>query len=246
MNLEHISTSEHQDGPPLPSASFDGPKLSLEQASALDEFREYAESERDFSEEERKMFAGHFLDAIHSTPGTYHENVGDLYQEISGPLVVRREDPVKALELLLAHKPLDIFYRKEFRSDEKAVEGTYYNAAMWNGPGSKVGLENAFIEGFSHLGGIVTVLGFEPEGLTFRPTEHTEMIRQTTTLNYTNNVSIEGEVEVGKVRFLVVRIPARYMPDDRLTDEELESKEEGELRFVFRGVSMKKPTKTND
>lgn len=246
MNLEHISTNERESLLPSTETPFDSSSLSPEQAGALDEFREYAESERDFSEEERKVFAGHFLDALHSTQGAYHENVGDLYQEVSGPLVVRREDPVKALELLLAHKPIDIFYHKEFRSDEKADEGTYYNAAMWNGPGSKVGLENAFIEGFSHLGGIVTVLGFEPEGLIFRPTEHTEMIRQTTTLNYTNNVSIEGEVDVDKVRFLVVRIPARYMPEDRLTEEEIDRKEEGELRFVFRGVSMKKPTNTND
>lgn len=240
MNHEHIISGE-------PTQSFmphTGEKadISEEETPILKELREYAEADREFSDEERSIFAKHFLDALHSSPGTYYEDVSDLYHAASGPLVVRREDPIKALELLLKHKPIDVYYRKEFGDDTKAENETYYNAATWNGVGSKVGLENAFIEGFSHLGGIVTVLGFEPSNLIFHNTDHSEDIRRSTTLNFSNNVSIEGEIEHEQLRFAVVRVPARFLSDDQLTEEERERKDDDNLHFVFRGVSlMKKP-----
>ncbi len=240
MNHEHIISGEPTQ--PFMPPMGENSDMSEEEAPILNELREYAEADREFSDAERSVFAKHFLDALHTAPGTYYENVGDLYHAASGPLVVRREDPIKALELLLEHKPIDVFYRKQFGSESKAEDGTYYNAATWNGVGSKVGLENAFIEGFSHLGGIVTVLGFEPDNLTFHDTGHSEDIRRLSSLNFNNNVSIEGEIEHEQLRFAVVRIPARFISDDQLTEDERDRKDDGKLNFVFRGVSLvKKP-----
>ncbi len=242
MNLEQSPSGEY---PPVqsPPDTLTYQHEEVSDKSVLDELRSYTETRRDFTEAERHQFASRFIDALHAVPGTYYDNVGELYREATSPLVVRREDPIKALELLLTQKPIDIYYHKEFHSDEKAEGETYYNAAMWNGAGSKVGLENAFVEGFSHLDGIVTVLGFEPGEIIFHSTTSTEQIRQTTTLNYSNNVSIEGSISPEQLRFAVVRIPARYLSDEQLTLDEQDRKEEGKLMFVFRGVSLiKKPT----
>ena len=243
MNLEHTNFGEQPQPYLHPIDAYEGTDINEAESPILKELREYSEADRDFSEEEKHIFANHFLSALRSVPGTYYEDVGELYWAAEGPLVVRREDPIKALELLVEQKPIDIYYRKQFGSDSKAEEGVYYNAAKWNGAGSKVGLENAFMEGFSHLEGIVTVLGFMPGGLTFHNSSHSDDIRRTLSLNFSNNLSIEGEIKHEQLRFVVVRIPASYVSDDQLTEEELDRKEEKNLRFVFRGVSlMKKPT----
>ena len=198
-------------------------------------------NDRESSDVEKRLFVTHLIDALQQVDGVYYEHVDDLYHEIRGRVIVRRENPEKAFRAIIEHRPIDIHYRKTFGEDTQET-ATYYNAAYWNGYGSSVGLQNAFTEGFSHLHGIVTVVGFaQGEHLERHIPEQNDNATHGGTLEYSNNLSLEGSIDYEDIAFLVVRIPAQYMSKENMTDEERELFEGDELpTAVFRGVLMKK------
>jgi len=166
-------------------------------------------------------------------------DMAKMYRQLTGDkLIVRREDPGNLFRLIIDKEPLEIGF----------VGGTpYANAVEWSPEFDGThGLDNAFLEGYSHLDQIVTVYGFEPtEGF------HVEKLNDSQAnfagIDRTRVRSISGFVPPEAVRFVTLRIPIQAFPEERMTGEEKDrlweyEESPGPRRavFIYRGFLAKK------
>lgn len=225
---------------PLEQFSAEGtPLAELHGADALREMRDAPPHNP--SPEELRKAAEAFLEYLPEAGGEYFENVTDLYEKLAGEsLAVRREDPRAVLAFLEGAAPLSLHQEED---------APYPNAAKWKYEEGSRGLENAFLEGRTHLNGAVTVVGFAPEHVREFPlmNEAGEVILPGgRKIDRSNVISLEGEIPKDDVRFVVVRLPAQYVPEHALTEEESEqlAAPASGPRYIFRGVRFggRKPT----
>jgi hypothetical protein len=197
------------------------------------------------SDTERARFVEHLLDALHETGGTYCTDVNEIYRGVSERVLVRRESPERALHAIFDHSPIRVSFKEGFGSEAEGGD-PYFNAAAWNGFGDIPGLRNPFVEGFSHAEGVVTVLGFTPnEQVEFHNPQHTPEKMTDPAVAYEKDVSISGNIEPGDIRFIVVRIPTKFIDEQELSVAEYDLFDQGKLPFIFRGVLFNKKQDTS-
>jgi hypothetical protein len=184
--------------------------------------------ERPVTQEERSELVTRVLDALKQVPvGMYCSDINDVYRNIHEPVLVRREDPEAALEAVLNHETVTIPFRD-----------ARLNATEWDGEDPR-SLRNPFIEGFSHVEGLVTVLGFtKGQDLVKNQANRLADDMKEPTIAPERDVSISGTIHSEDLRFLAVRIPTALVPPEEFTEQERESMEENVPRYVFRGVLL--------
>lgn len=190
------------------------------------------------SNEEHIANALHVLDEIRHS-GDYEEyaDITSMYHALpSETLVVRRENPEQLMHMLESGEPLNLQF----------VGGLpYANSVVWNpkADGSR-GIDNAFLEGYGHLDGVVTVYGFrKPDD--FYLEQHPESTQVFGGIERSRVRSAAGFVPRDAIRFITVRIPLRYFPESLMSEEEKdllwEYENEGRTgpAFVYRGFLTK-------
>jgi len=206
-------------------------------ALVFEDFERIEQRHSALAGQERRTFYEHVIDALKRVPdGTYCEDVSDIYNGISGDVILRREHPVKVFDAIFNNTPLRV------HSDEGALNATHIHGAK-----DVSSLHNPFIEGFSHVEGVVTVLGFI-QGDELRKVEANrlnEHMKEKSVVT-DRDISIDGLVRPSELVFVIVRLPSQYVPDGELSPAEEEAKEEGKLQYVFRGSLLNSGSQTND
>lgn len=160
-------------------------------------------------------------------------DVSAMYREIQDTvLVVRREDPTAILNLYEKSDPIEI----------KFVGNTpYANSVEWHPrtDGAR-GIDNAMLEGYGHMDGVVTLYGFEqPEG--FFLEKHAESQQVFAGIDRVRVRTAAGLVSKENVRFITVRVPILGFPQERMTEEEkdllweVKSGAHKTPKFIYRG-----------
>lgn len=170
-------------------------------------------------------------------------DVSAMYREIPDTtLVVRREDPRALLNLYERNDPIEI----KFVGDTP-----YANSVEWHPRTDGVrGIDNAMLEGYGHMDGVVTLYGFEqPEG--FFLEKHAESQQVFAGIDRVRVRTAAGLVSQEDVRFITVRVPILGFPEERMTEEErdllweVKSGVHKTPKFIYRGfVPRQEMTKT--
>lgn len=171
----------------------------------------------------------------------YFEEMTDLYnryQQLHEPIVIRREDPVKVMQLIEG-KNIDIHFDPEVAGDggEK-----YANAALWpyGSVNATTGLANAFLEGRNKSGPIVVVAGFKNNREHMELTDLADKMETLGTISRHSVKILSGTIKPEDLEFVAVRISANFINDSELNAEEKDKKKAGKLQQVFRGFSFAK------
>lgn len=175
----------------------------------------HSSSERSRERSESFENAERVLKSIEDSD-TYEEfdNITEMYRALpSETLVVRRENPEQLMHLVTTGEPLSLSF----------VGGQpYANSVVWNPKqdGTR-GIDNAFLEGYGHLDGIVTVYGFrKPDDFYFEQLPESTQIFGG--IERSRVRSAAGFVPKDAIRFITVRIPLRSFPRNLMTEEELD------------------------
>ncbi len=164
-------------------------------------------------------------------------DINRMYRSLPNEsLVVRRENPDNLMKTVTSGEPLSIQF---------AGNSPYANSVVWNPKvdGSR-GIDNAFLEGYGHSNGIVTVYGFSrPEG--FYLEKHNESEQVFAGVERGRVRCAAGLVPKDAIRFVTIRIPLLSFPKERMTEEEKDLLWEHEVEgktgpaFVYRGFLEK-------
>ena len=218
----------------IPGDADVNPDEKKDVKKVLEDFEHVLKDDEPTTDVEREIFVHHVMETLRGMDGEYHENVTDIYNKIKERVLIRREHPKNVFKSLLEDKDIPLFFNESFDSEEEG-DTSYYNATQWDGAGDD-SLKNPFVEGHSHFGNVVTMIGFDKgddivehkiEG-PHNPTEDG--------IHYDKNVSLSGNIHPDDIKFLITRIPTRTLKEEDLTEKELERMEEGEVTHVFRGV----------
>ncbi len=129
-------------------------------------------------------------------------------------LIVRREDPDKLVDLIRNREPIALSF----------VGGTpYANSVEWNPSidGTR-GLDNAYLEGFSHKDNVVAVYGFEkPADFYFEQLNDSERVFNG--VDRSRVRAAAGFVPLEAIQFVTIRIPIKAMNHTDLTEDELDA-----------------------
>jgi hypothetical protein len=166
-----------------------------------------------------------------------YTDITSMYRELpSETLVVRRENPEQLMQVLSTGEPLQIQFVGNL---------PYANSVVWNprADGTR-GIDNAFLEGYGHKDGIVTVYGFEkPDD--FYLEQHPESTHIFGGIERSRVRSGAGFVPKEAIRFVTVRIPIRNFPEEHMTETEKDLLWEWEQAgkkspaFIYRGFLSK-------
>lgn len=190
--------------------------------------------------EEQKILVKGFLDGLinimANVGGIYHQDVNEIYSQFRNEkLLVRREDPRKVVSFLSNKQDLPITF-------DKNVGEQYANCAEWSYEEGVEGLRNAFIEGHTHLGGLVTVLGFK-KGKDLTISDIPEYNKEWFGLNRRLVRSAEGIVHQQDIQFITIRIPITLVSEHMLTADEQEKFQADDVahrksNYIFRGFTF--------
>ncbi|MCX6763963.1 MAG: hypothetical protein NTZ97_04550 [Candidatus Moranbacteria bacterium] len=150
-------------------------------------------------------------------------------------LIVRREKPENLNEALNKKENLEIEL-----GNRKGNLDFYPNASLLDQDLS--GLKIATKEGFGKVGegSVVFVVGFNPDK---------KLEIHNPTKDFKSNLKpqevakirmVEGNVPFDKIKFVFVRIPRKFFPESRMTEEEMEQ----ESPFIFRLFALREKEKT--
>lgn len=146
------------------------------------------------------------------------KDVNHGYQSLgSETLIVRREDPKNILKLFLERGE----YHVGFVGDDR-----YSNCVEWNPhtDGAK-NIANAYLEGYTNLNNVVTVLGIEQ-----RPNDDIQRLPDATQnfhgLQREGVRSFTGGINIDRTRFINLRAPGHLLPESELTEAELDRVDE--------------------
>lgn len=153
-------------------------------------------------------------------------------------MLVRRENPEKLIESLTKQKNLAVSF------DSKVSE-SYANCAEWNYEYGSRGLENAFLEGYGELGGLVMVAGFKP-GPDLKVEEIPGNYKLFYGLDRRLVRSAKGLIHPKEIKFVVLRFPSAFFPKEQMTEKELDRFETEEEKsaverktfYIFRGFGF--------
>ena len=145
---------------------------------------------------------------------TEFSNVNEAYSTLPNQrFIVRREDPRQVLQLFSTDQHYDI----GFPDGER-----YSNCVEWNPQrdGTR-NISNAYLEGFTNLNSVVTVIGIEP-----RNDDDLVQLDDATQdfygLERQGVRSFRGTVDQDRVKFINLRIPGHLLPETELTDDEID------------------------
>lgn len=169
-----------------------------------------------------------FKDFLTQNGFTEHTDPNEVYTSLnSGFYTVRREDPRKIFPLLSKSEG----YTIDFKDDR------YANCVTWNpsqdGP---KGIYNAYMEGFTSMNGVVSVICFEQE-------ESDDIIAVNDSVQNFYGLdrqrvrSYRGQVTKNKVKFINLRIPGHLFPEENMTETELDAVDEY-TDAIDRGVKV--------
>ena len=149
--------------------------------------------------------------------GGYSEfkNVNDVFKTLPDTsIIVRREDPRRIFELLSEANE----YKIGFENDDER----YSNCVEWNFKrDGSANIHNAYMEGFSDLNNVVAVVGFEQasdDDILKLPDAQQNFYG----LQRDKVRSFKGTVNQEKIKFVNLRIPAHLLPENELTETELD------------------------
>lgn len=190
-----------------------------------------AQHKTKLSAEEEQELAKVFIEYLSESGGKYFEDVGEMYESVKGEnIIVRREDPRVVVDALAKDHSIELH--------TKPNTDPYPNAVEWNYDYGTKGLENAFLEGLAQMNGIVTVVGFNPKHVkkVVIQNERKSVVNPGgKIIDRSHVVSVDGTVPKEDIRFIVTKIPSRFLPDD-----------ESEQKYVFRGVLFGDRESTSD
>lgn len=156
--------------------------------------------------------AGELVGALRESGAIEFNNVNQMYQALRGiQMIVRREDPQRVLELTVAHESAQI----DFPPGDR-----YSNAVEWSSDLGARGLSNAFLEGYGHINGAVTIIGFKKGSLDIQSLPDAE--QRFAGLDRAFVRSVKGEVKPEDVLFVSARIPITAFPESEMTEAELD------------------------
>lgn len=166
--------------------------------------------------ERSKVMAGtaaELLGSLRETGAVEFSNLSEMYAALrgTGKMIVRREDPERVLELTVDQSPVSI----DFPPGDR-----YSNAVEWESGLGPTGLSNAYLEGYGHINGAVTVIGFKKGSLDIISLPDAE--QRFAGLDRTYVRSVKGEVRPNDVLFVTTRVPITAFPEKEMTEPELD------------------------
>lgn len=228
MSLEDFPAQKNNEAVPRETGEKPLEHLPESFVNTLKRFSEM----KSCSKEEAYELAEKTVQFLKNSEGEYFENVTELYTYIDHEIIVRREN---ALALVNALEYGDYL--------ELGFEGgeAYSNAALWEFSQGSTGLQNAFMEGFASVAGVCFVAGYEKKNLAIEKSNSSDVglpkiVSDGVPLPRHLVVAASGKISSDDIDFVVARIPYRYMPEDLLTEDELETRRP----FVFRGILCNK------
>ena len=153
-------------------------------------------------------------------------------------LVVRRESPESLVKIMSGENKEIFFDTKVFSGDGSK----YANCAIWpHGSDSVAGIKNAFLEGKSFAGPIVSLmaLNLESSGLSIEEPEGKMM--KVGDISRESVKILDGTIRRDDLEFVVLRLPSKFFPEEMLTDRErlmINSKKDDVFQ-IFRGFVFK-------
>jgi len=84
----------------------------------------------------------------------YYQNVAELYEELKGSFLIRRDDPTKLMKLATERVPIEI-------ASQMRGANPYPNSTLWSRGDAPAALAMAFTEGKAQIGGISMIAGFK-------------------------------------------------------------------------------------
>lgn len=175
-----------------------------------------------------KEYTETLLQELEVLAGRSFDSMNEFYGALSGEFIVRREYPTRLLRALVEGEDLQMLFDS---SDHKP----YSNSVIWNQQNGSRGIENAFLEGFSNMNGVVLVAGYRRGAdMKLQTLEDANRIVPdygTGVIDRTLVRSLSGTVHPGDISFVIARIPRDYLSEEQLTEREIEH----DVRQVFRG-----------
>ncbi len=156
--------------------------------------------------------AEELVGALRESGAVEFNNITQMYQALRGiEMIVRREDPQRVLELTVDHAPVKI----DFPPGDR-----YSNAVEWKPELGSRGISNAFLEGYGHINGAVTIMGFKKGSFDIQSLPDAE--QRFAGLDRAYVRSVKGEVRPEDVIFVSARIPIAAFPEAEMTEAELD------------------------
>ncbi len=182
------------------------------------------------------------INTLKRSGATEFTDVRKMYAALGNTnLIVRREAPERIVESIELDLPIQI----TFPDGER-----YSNAVEWQPNLGSQGLNNAYLEGYSHLNGVVTVFGFKTDNqVDVQSLPDASQRFAGLPREYVR--SVKGTVHKDAIVFVSVRIPFLSFPSSQMTPEELDlleliqSGEEKKPQFIHRGYLMQGGTQTH-
>ncbi len=166
-----------------------------------------------------------FKDFLVANGFTEYTNLQNAYKTLPPKqFIARRENPLQIFPLLTQENGYSIDFQ----------DNRYANCVVWNpATDGARGIFNAYMEGFTSLNGIVTVIVFEHR------TDDDIIAMEDSIQNFygldrSHVRSFQGSVTADRVRCINIRVPGHLFPEEELTeteqdklDEYYEAKESG-------------------
>lgn len=192
------------------------PQETKDTSISLDEFLQIERSEN-ISPEIVQYAVNQIFEKLSEQHFTYMENVNDVLAKPWGEILVRREDPKKIINILTSNAPIKLTARFSEQESDR-----YLNSALWK-PGES-GISGAFMEGFSHTGGVVTIEGIKlNDKLSVQAIPNSAQYwveKDGKITDRTRYRSVEGDISKNDILFLIFRIPIDRFPTQFLNETE--------------------------
>ena len=161
---------------------------------------------------------------------SYYDDVSAMYPQLTDTYIVRRDDISRVSLGLVSGDGFDIDYLKADNFGK-----TYGNCVEWSYKSGARGLSLAFTEGLASVAGVVSVMGIKPRiGLQAEKLTEPDSNQHGTEGIFL--LTVNGHVTPKDVKFLVLRFPLDFMPEEELTPSELLAIDEDRApKHVFRG-----------
>jgi len=167
---------------------------------------------------------------------TMTDDVSSIYRYYINnnlPLIVRRDDPERAVNLVY-DEPIKLSFDPNVVGDRG---DKYANCALWPyGANPVEGIKNAFLEGKSAAGPVVTMLAFKQNSDTMTVEEPIGKMMQVGDLSRGSVKILSGEINRSDLKFIIVRMPRKFFPEEKLSAAEKQNSQPQ----IFRGFVLKK------
>lgn len=157
--------------------------------------------------------------------GRMTEDVSDIYRSYirdNSSLVVRRESPESVVDIASGGE-------KKIHFDENVAAGRgdkYANCAIWPYGSSPVaGIKNAFLEGKSFAGPIVSLMAINLKGGNLTVEEAKDKIMNIGNISREAVRVLDGVIKKENLEFIILRLPYNFFPKEMLTKIEIEDGE---------------------